>query len=221
MDGVHDLGGLQNMGAVQIPDRDEPVFHEPWEGRIFAMGALCQSRLTGANLDAFRHAIDRTPPAEYLGLPYYNRWLRMAETLLTETGVLAPGAIDARVRRRLGERVDEPPVPEPNRPDYKPAGPGSLRQVDDPPRFSVGQRVRTIDVHTSGHTRLPRYARRREGVVERVQPAQVLPDTNAHFIAENPQHVYAVRFDSTELWGPDAEPFSTYIDLYESYLEAV
>jgi len=134
---------------------------------------------------------------------------------------LSPGAIDARVRRRRGESVDEPPVPEPNRPDYKATGPGSLRQVEAAPRFSPGQRVRTVDLHTSGHTRLPRYARRRQGTVEKVQPAQVLPDTNAHFIAENAQHVYSVRFDSTELWGPEAEPFTTYIDLYESYLEAV
>ena len=221
MDGVHDLGGMENMGAVQLPEQGEPVFHETWESRTFAIGALCQTRLTGANLDAFRHAIDRTPPEEYLGLPYFNLWLRMAETLLTETGTLAPGAIDARVRRRRGESVEEPAVPEPNRPDYKPAGPGSVRQVDDPPRFSTGQRVRTVDLHTSGHTRLPRYARRREGVVDRVLPAQVLPDTNAHYIAENAQHVYSVRFDSKELWGPEAEPFTTYIDLYESYLEAV
>jgi nitrile hydratase beta subunit len=221
MDGVHDLGGMQDMGAVELPEPDEPAFHEPWEGRIFAIGALSQTRLTGANLDAFRFAIDRTPPHEYLGLPYYNRWLRMAETLLTESGVIAPGAIDARVRRRMGEAVEEPPVPEPSKPDYKPTGPGSLRQVDDAPKFGTGARVRTVDAHTAGHTRLPRYARRREGTVTQVRPAMVLPDTNAHFIAENAQHVYTVAFDSTELWGPEAERFTTHLDLYESYLEAV
>jgi nitrile hydratase len=52
-----------------------------------------------------------------------------------------------------------------------------------------------------------------------LRPAQVLPDTHAHFIAENPQHVYAVAFDASELWGPDAEPFVLTIDLYENYLE--
>jgi len=221
MDGIHDLGGMRGFGAVEPPEPGEPPFHEPWEGRIFAMGALCQTRLTGANLDAFRHAIDRTPPEEYLALPYFNRWLRMAETLLTETGVLSPGAIDARVRRRLGESVEEPPVPEPKRPDYKATGPGSLRQVDDPPKFAPGNRVRTVDVHSAGHTRLPRYARRRQGTVTHVRPAMVLPDTNAHFVAENPQHVYTVSFDSSELWGPEAEPCTISLDLYESYLEAV
>src|SRR4029077_11593262 len=99
----------EKMGRLEPPERGGPPFQEPWEGRIFAIGALSQTRLTGANLDAFRFAIDQTPPQEYLGLPYYNRWLRMAERLLPEPGPLAPGAIDARVRARRGEAVEEPP----------------------------------------------------------------------------------------------------------------
>ena len=71
----------------------------------------------------------------------------------------------------------------------------------------------------AGHTRLPRYTRSHTGTVVAIRPAQVLPDTNAHFIAENAQHVYAVAFDSTELWGDDAEPFTLTIDLYDDYLE--
>jgi len=220
MDGIHDIGGTQNMGPVEQPEPNEPTFHERWEARIMAVGALSQTRLTGGNLDAFRFAIDRTPPTEYLGKPYYNKWLRMAEALLTESGVIAPGAIDARVRKRKGEAVTEPPVPELRKPDYKPTGGGSLRATERTPRFKVGQRVRTIDSHTSTHTRLPRYARRRTGTVTRIQPSQVLPDTNATFIAENPQHVYQVRFDSSELWGPEAERFDMNLDLYEDYLEA-
>jgi hypothetical protein len=57
------------------------------------------------------------------------------------------------------------------------------------------------------------------GVVELIQPAGVLPDTNAHFLGENPQYVYTVRFDSRELWDADAEAFAVTADLYESYLE--
>ena len=53
-----------------------------------------------------------------------------------------------------------------------------------------------------------------------MQPAAVLPDTNAHFLGESPQHVYSVRFDSREVWGGDAEPFALTAELYESYLEA-
>jgi nitrile hydratase len=119
-----------------------------------------------------------------------------------------------------GEEVEEPPAPEPQKPDYKPTGPGSIRRIDDSPKFAVGDRVRTRDLHPTGHTRLQRYARRRTGVVRALHPAQVLPDTNAHFLGENAQHVYSVTFESTELWGPDAEPFVVNIDMYESYLEA-
>ncbi len=71
-----------------------------------------------------------------------------------------------------------------------------------------------------GHTRLPGYLRGRAGVVELIQPAAVLPDTNAVFQGENPQHVYSVRFDSRELWGADADPFAVTAELFESYLEA-
>jgi nitrile hydratase len=56
--------------------------------------------------------------------------------------------------------------------------------------------------------------------VERLQPAAVLPDSNAHFLAENAQHCYGVAFSSNDLWGADAEPFVLHIDLFESYLEA-
>jgi len=219
MDGIHDLGGTQFVGPVEQPGPNEP-FHHRWEARIFAIGALSQTRLSGANLDSFRFAIDRTPPAEYLGLPYYNKWLRMAETLLTESGVIAPGAIDARVRKRRGEKVEEPPVPELRKPDYKPTAGGSLRQTDRKPKFSVGQRVHTIDSHTSRHTRLPRYVRRRVGTVTMIQPAHVLPDTHSVFLGENIQHVYKVQFDSAELWGQEAEKFAMNLDLYEDYLEA-
>jgi nitrile hydratase len=127
----------------------------------------------------------------------------------------------ARARKLRGEDVSEPPDAIPNRPDYQPTAGGSLRQVDTPPRFAVGDRVRTRANAHAGHTRLPRYTRGHVGTVAAIKPAQVLPDTHAHFVAENAQHVYAVAFDSTELWGDDAESFTLTIDLYDDYLEPV
>jgi nitrile hydratase len=91
--------------------------------------------------------------------------------------------------------------------------------VDAAPAFVAGERVRARDMSPPGHTRLPGYVRGHTGVVEIIQPAAVLPGTNAHFQGENPQHVYSVRFDSRELWGADAEPFALTADLFESYLE--
>ena len=218
MDGIHDMGGMQGWGSVAI-DPDEPVFRERWHGRAFAMGAMSMG-LSGTNLDAFRHGLERLHPHDYLGDGYYGRWLACAETLLTDSGVLAPGAVEARARRLMGEEVEEPADVEENKPVFERGGPGSLRPIDDPPAFSPGDRVRAKDMRTDGHTRLPGYVRGRTGTVHALRPSALLPDTNAHFAGENPQHVYTVEFDSTKLWGPDAEPAKLRIDLFESYLEA-
>ena len=220
MDAIADLGGTQGWGSVTtyVPP-DDPPFAEPWEGRAFALTLLSINRLSGQNLDAMRHALERLHPIDYLVDGYYGRWLNCAEIMLTDSGVIAPGAIDARARKLRGEDVEEPPEPELRKPDYTPAGPGSLRQIEDEPRFKVGQTVRAKDIHPVGHTRLPRYVRGRTGVIEQLQPPALLPDTNAHFEGENAQHVYGVAFESTELWGSEAEPFTLRIDMFETYLE--
>jgi nitrile hydratase len=80
--------------------------------------------------------------------------------------------------------------------------------------------VRTRNHQPAGHTRLPAYARARRGLVERVYPACVFPDANAHGQGEDPQPVYAVRFAGRELFGEGAEPGTcVHVDLFESYLE--
>jgi len=218
VDTIADIGGMQGLGPVRLTPPDDPPFYEEWERRAFAM-ALLSMRVSGTNLDAFRHALNRQHPLAYLGDGYYGRWLKCAENLLTDSAILAPGAVDARARKLAGEDVTEPPAPEPNKPDYAPTAGGSLRKVDTPPRFAVGDRVRAKDIHPQGHTRLARYVRGRVGTVRILQPAQLFPDTHAHFLGECPQHVYNVSFPSEELWGPEAEPFDLRMDLYEDYLE--
>ena len=219
MDGIADMGGTEGWGTRAPPRPGEPVFAERWEGRAFALTLLTIGRVSGQNLDAFRHALARLDRAGYLDDGYYGRWLNAAELMLTGSGILAPGAVDARARNLRGEHTPEPPVPEPHKPGYAPTAAGSLRTVETPPRFRAGERVRARDAGAPGHTRLPRYVRGHTGVVDIIQPAHVLPDTNAHFQGENPQHVYSVRFGSRELWGPDAEQFELTIEMYESYLE--
>jgi nitrile hydratase subunit beta len=218
MDGIADMGGTSGWGPIHPPRGDEPVFGELWQARAFAL-ALLSVRVSGQNIDAFRHALERLDRAAYLDDGYFGRWLNAGELLLTDSAILAPGAIDARARNLRGDDVAEPPVPQPARPDYAPAAKGSLRTVDAAPAFAVGERVRAKDMSPPGHTRLPGYLRGHTGVVELIQPAAVLPDTNAHFRGENPQHVYTVRFSSRELWGSGAEPSAVTAELYESYLE--
>ena len=221
MDGIADLGGTDGWGPAHPPPSDEPPFKKTWEGRAFALTLLSMGRVSGQNLDAFRHALERLDGPAYFDDGYYGRWLNASELMLVESAILAPGAVDARARNLRGEHVDEPAVPEPNKPDYAATGPGSLRTVDEAPAFKVGERVRARATPSDGPTRLPAYVRGHTGTVEVIQPAALLPDTHAVFQGENPQHVYSVSFDSHELWGddPDTEPFTLTIELFESYLE--
>jgi nitrile hydratase len=216
VDGIHDMGGMQGFGRTMPPNEGGP-FAEPWEGKAFALGLLA-IRASGTNLHAFRHAINRVPPAEYLS-GYYDRWLMGAQNLLADSGIVSDDEVAARAARLSGREAEEPPPPQPRKPEMTSGGPGNLRALDTPPAFAVGDSVRTRDLDPLGHTRLPRYVRRRTGTVAAILPAQVFPDTAAHFLGEDPQHVYAVEFASDELWGPGAEPFSLTIDLYEPYLE--
>jgi nitrile hydratase subunit beta len=218
MDGIADMGGTEGWGSAHPPRRDEPVFEEPWQGRAFAL-TLLSIRVSGQNVDAFRHAQERLDRAAYLDDGHLGRWLNASELMLTDSAIIAPAAIDARARNLRGEHVEEPPIPRPAKPGYAPTAEGSLRPVNVPPAFAIGERVRAKDMSPPGHTRLPRYVRGHTGVVDLIQPSALLPDTHAHFQGENPQHVYSVRFDSRELWGAEAEPFAVTVELYESYLE--
>lgn len=87
-------------------------------------------------------------------------------------------------------------------------------------RFRPGDRVRSRNLHPAGHTRLPRYARDKSGVVRTVNGPFLLPDTNAHGADPDWQACYAVEFSARELWGPGAAAGDRIcVDLWESYLE--
>ncbi len=82
----HDVGGAAGAGPI-VREADEPAFHHEWEARVFALNRL----LLGAgvyNLDEFRFAVERLPPAEDLAATYYARWLAAIEALLQEKGAL-------------------------------------------------------------------------------------------------------------------------------------
>ena len=94
------------------------------------------------------------------------------------------------------------------------------RPAAAPARFKIGDRVRTRNMHPKTHTRLPRYARGRSGVIEAVRGCHVFPDTVAIGQGENPQWLYTVRFDGHELWGESADPtLKVSIEAWEPYLE--
>ncbi len=211
------MGGMHGFGPVE---RDEAQFHEDWERLI--VGLMLSVRAHHLfSLDAFRHAVERMPPAQYLGSSYFKRWRLGMERLLIEHEIITREELDERYRLlSAGESLEPGAVGDPSRYPKGSHGQGFHREIDATPRFAVGDDVRAIDFHPPGHTRLPRYVRGREGTVERVHPAYILPDTTAHERGENPQYLYSVRFEGRTLWGPHAEPSTSLrIDLFESYLE--
>lgn len=222
MNGAHDLGGMQGFGPVQ-PERNEPVFHEEWEKHLFAV--VRAVRTQGIyNIDESRYGIERMPPARYLGSSYYERWLASAERNLVEKGVLTADELEARIahyRAHPGETVPRQVDPALLQRVLAQAGrPAFRRPETTPPRFAAGDQVVTRNTHPLGHTRLPRYARGKQGAIVRYYGVFVFPDTNARGQGEQPQPLYNVRFNAKELWGESATPgASVHIDLWESYLE--
>jgi nitrile hydratase beta subunit len=223
MDGVHDLGGMHGFGPVER-EANEPAFHEPWEAAVYAI--MRASLGTGQyTLDEFRHGVERMNPAHYLRSGYYEHWLDGIARVLIEKGVVSGDELAARTAF-FAERPDAPAsaavrtMPATPAPRIKWMAPDSERPVTKPPRFAVGETVVTRNIHPTGHTRLPRYARSKHGVIHRQHGTHVFPDSNAHGGGEQPQALYSVRFDARELWGPAAEPNQhVYIDLWEPYLE--
>ena len=87
-------------------------------------------------------------------------------------------------------------------------------------QFREGEEVRARNLHTTGHTRLPRYVRGKRGTIAKLHGIFVFPDTNSRHEGEDPQHLYSVSFRAQELWGDTASPKdSVYLDLWDSYLE--
>ena len=230
MNGVHDLGGMHGFGPVER-EPDEPVFHAPWEAVVVA---IRRSRAIGRlfNIDEFRHSIERMEPAHYLGSSYYERWLDGLARVLVEKGVVTLKELEERAAsfraRPEGPAAGSGQCPRgartPGDGDGLPSPlnfvpPSTTRTSSESPRYAPGDRVITRSFHPSGHTRLPRYARGKPGVIHRLHGIHVFPDTNAHGLGERPRPLYSVRFDARALWGESAEPnHQVHLDLWESYL---
>jgi nitrile hydratase len=219
MNGVHDMGGQQGMGPVQY-EKNEPVFHARWEGRVWALNRATAA-LRKWNLDAWRHTIELLPPLDYLRMSYYERWLVTLETRVVKYGLVTQEEMET------GKAAPDSPKATPaltleTSSRWLNRGIASSQEPGVPPLFAVGERVRAKNINPMGHTRLPRYARGKNGVVARDHGVYIFPDTNAHFQGEKRQHVYSVQFSARELWGESASPRdSVYLDMWDDYLERV
>jgi len=223
MNGLHDMGGLQGYGPVLI-EASEPLFHDEWERR--ALGLTVAMGASGLwNIDLARAARESLPPLDYVQGPYYAIWIKALQKLLLERGLITLQELEqgqaltppvAGVRVLKAAEVDAALA----------KGSPADRPSQAAPRFAVGQRVRALNLNPQGHTRLPRYVRGHGGTVVLHHGSHVLPDQHVkHMLPPfdgTAEHLYAVVFEGSELWGPQAEAGSQVcVDAWESYLEAV
>ncbi len=221
MDGVHDLGGKEGFGPIDV---SAPDFRHDWERRQWALSKMIDAGPLVPSLDAWRHGVELMPPAVYLSVPYFEKWCLQALHLLVKAAGVTVEEVAAHVGRAPGPGV---------------AAPGAVRDLagalaavraneaffDLEPaqsaRFAPGDRVRTARAGHSGHTRLPAYARAAVGEIVAHHGGHVFPDASAEG-EEVGHHLYTVRFAATELWGAGADARdSVLLDLWEPYLGPV
>lgn len=102
MNGVHDMGGMDGFGKVEA-EKNEPPFHEPWEGRVLAM-----NRAMGAtgiwNIDMSRYSREVLKPATYLAASYYQKWFLGLRNMLLERGFIDADELEKGHALRPGKR---------------------------------------------------------------------------------------------------------------------
>ena len=217
MDGIHDMGGMHGFGKVE-PEPNEPVFHADWEGHTLAITRAMG--YTGVwTIDQTRAGIEELPPEVYLASSYYRKWELRLEKLVVALGLAGADELAAghalRPGKPLKRKLEVADVP-------NTLTRGSFaRPAQAPARFKPGDRVRTRNIHPATHTRLPRYARGKLGIVEALRGCHVFPDAAALGTGdEDPQWLYTVVFAGRELWGETAEPsLKVSIEAFEPYLE--
>ena len=217
------MGGRFGDGAIQPASIKDKTFKETWHARALAV-TLASGSLRQWNLDMSRHARECLPAKDYCEFCYYNKWISALANLLVARGVISSDEFSDPIqkmhplssRKLLAVEVAK----------VLSKGAPTSRSVEDPPKFLLGQNVKTRRAQnkfvSGGHTRLPKYAERSKGKIEICHGAHVFPDAHAHDLGEQPEHLYTVSFLASELWESPENPNDTIcVDIWESYMEPV
>ena len=216
MDGIHDLGGRQGFGTIDVDEPEEP-FHEPWEGRVRGM-VNAMSKAPVWNIDWFRLCRELIDPVDYLLRPYFDQWIQTYAAMMVNSGIATIDEIASGHAKTHAANL-RPPMTAADVQKAKKRDRNYERNNGTPPAFSVGDAVRVKKFGAPGHTRLPGYVRGRLGRIEARHGAHVFPDANAHG-GERAAPLYTVGFNAAELW-PEAEGRRerVFLNMWEGYLE--
>lgn len=218
MNGAHDLGGMHGFGPVPKPEDGKP-FPSEAARRMFAVG-----QATGAlglwNIDIARGISEDIPPGVYLNSLYHEVSLRRVERLAVGHGLISAEEVEAgKALTEFPAKAVTPLRPE-NLEDFYTRKYSYERPAPAVAKFAPGDTVRFRLSNPRGHTRLPRYARGHQGVVERIHGSFIFPDSRSKGQGEDPQWLYAVRISLGDLTKDGVGPKDALIlDAWEPYLE--
>ena len=216
MDGVHDLGGKQGFGPVEVNEVETP-FHAVWEGRMWAI-AQC-ARSPDWTIDWWRHVRELIDPVDYLSRPYFDSWAQTHIAAYIDSGaftleeIIAGKSATAPANRQASKGIDEILAAIEAQADR------FDREIEVQPAYRAGDRIHTKQLLPGHHTRLPAYARGKPGVIHAHHGAHVFADSSAQG-SEEAQHIYSVVFEARDLWvEAENKKDRIFLDLWESYLD--
>lgn len=215
MDSIHDLGGRQGFGPVEVDEKEVP-FHSNWEARAFAI-VRSMSRAPDWSLDKFRFTREQIDPVVYLTRPYYDQWIQCYAALMVGSRLASVEELASGHAQNGPADMGEPRGPDSVMAERTKASPFE-RPYNEAPVFKAGNRVATKSYAHGGHTRLPGYVRGHTGTVTHVRGAFVFPDDSAKGI-ERAEPLYTIAFKADDLWPGEGGSHLVHLDLWESYLE--
>jgi len=224
MDGIHDFGGKEGYGPIDVNEPEEQ-FHEDWEARIWAMTRVAGA--PGVTIDWWRHMREAMDPARYLTDAYFDQWTQNHLASFINAGVISfeelKGGKCEPVDPALAAKIKKPPTTVLSKQQALETAAEVAFNFEvgskEPPAFAVGDHVMTKSMGNPHHTRLPAYARGRPGIIHAHHGAHLFPDEGAKGNHVG-QHLYTVAFEAADLW-PEAagRRDRVFLDLWESYFE--
>ncbi|MBM1691614.1 nitrile hydratase subunit beta [Sulfitobacter geojensis] len=219
MDGVHDLGGKQGHGPIDVHEPVEP-FHSEWEARAWALSKSIGGGAPDITIDWWRHVRETTIPVDYLTRPYLDSWLETDMVTLVDSNLctveeLATGksATPAATKAISISVADAIAMNRASATDFS-------RPFESKPKFVAGNQVIAHQNTSPGHTRLPGYVRGRTGKIYEHHGAHLFPDSVAKGI-DKAEHLYTVAFAARDLWSESQNSTDViFLDLWESYLDS-
>ena len=224
MDGIHDVGGKQGYGAIDVDEVDlyeiGEAFHHDWEAREWGISRC--ARTPDITIDWWRHCRELIAPVDYLSRPYFDTWAQTDFATYIDGGFFTLDEVFSGHSNTDDDPLNEALPEAMSKADAVIADSQKAvrfdAEINDQPVFDIGDRVITNKHGHSGHTRLPQYARNCVGKIHALNGAHVFPDLSAQGKKIH-QHLYSVVFETGELWPDSANKHDkVFLDLWESYL---